>query len=129
MKCPRCENEIKRFDKLLSVNGNDKCKTLSCEFYNRVINFVNPDDIKESFWKRDYLIQITRFGIPFIVNADCEQDAIDEIIDYIEAMKWDGLLLDYNDSDDLEMIESGDYICGGNHSRYLSTYHIRIESL
>ena len=120
MKCPKCQ---------YTLNSDNRCNNLYCTLCDHEINMVNPDDIKESFWNSTYLIWVTAQGILFLVNADCEQDAIDEMIDYIESMKWDGLLLDYNDSDDMEMIESGDYICGGNHGRYLSTYHIRIESL
>ena len=127
MKCPRCNQDVSTNPH--NVIMKNTCNNLECSFYRREINFVNPDDINDNFWGKTYLICITRFGMPYVINSDNEQDAIDEMIDYIEANKWEGLLLDQNDDDDNEMIESGNYICGGNHGRYLSTYNVRIESL
>ena len=92
------------------------------------INYPNLNDYKEKFWNYNYRILYTRQGIKFYVNADCLQDAIDYMIDYIELKKWDGLLL--YDSDILELEKEGfldEYIHGGNHGRYLSSYNIHIE--
>ena len=134
MLCPKCKCQV--YIKNCQYSASDSkhpritvCNNSVCVFYDSEINFVNPDDINDSFWKHDYLILLTRFGIAFVINADHEQDAIDFMIDYIESRKWDGLLLDYNDPDDLELIESDEYICGGNHGRYLSTYHIAIDMI
>jgi len=129
MECPKCDYEMCNLFDATIQNSRHVCQNESCKLYRQEFNLVNPDDILNSFWDNTYLIHLTSQNILFVVNADCEQDAIDEMIDYIESMQWEGLLLDYNDPDDLEMIESGNYICGGNHGRYLSTYHIRIEKL
>lgn len=94
------------------------------------IYYPNPEDLKESFWKQNYEIVISRCGFTFQVNADNAQDAIDYVIDYIEEQGWIGLLLSADDQQELE--SDGyldDYICGGNHSRYLNTHNVTINQL
>lgn len=115
------------------------------------VHFPNIDDWNESFWKHDYLILVTAQGVIFAVNADNEQDAIDYIIDYCEEY-LPGLIMDEEQMNDLindklermqkemtieEFKEREDekyeyldeYICGGNHSKYLNTHNVHIEIL
>lgn len=90
------------------------------------VNYPNLDDWKESFWKHNYLIHLTAQNILFAVNANHEQEAIDYIIDYCEK-HFPGLLLTHEEADEEAFLD--EYICGGNHGRYLNTEHIRIEPL
>ena len=99
-------------------------------FFDETIIYPNVDEYKESFWKHDYKITYTVHGIIFIVNANCAQEAIDCMIDYIEDKGPEGYLL--SDDEIIELENDGyldDYISGGNHGRYLSSYHIIIEKL
>ena len=89
------------------------------------IDFPNKDDWNQSFWKKDYVIYLTAHGIPFAVNADNEQDAIDYVIDYCEE-NYPGLIMTREEEEE-EFLD--DYVCGGNHSRYLYTYNIHIKEL
>ena len=90
------------------------------------VYFPNVDDWKEDFWKRDYLITLASQGVPFAVNADNEQAALDYVIDYCED-NLPGLLMSQEEIDEEEYLN--DYICGGNHGRYLNTMDISIELL
>ena len=45
---------------------------------------VSPDDISGNFWGHTYLVHITAHGISFLVNAEYEGTALDEIIEYVE---------------------------------------------
>ena len=88
---------------------------------------VNPDDFDydgQPFWKNIYLIELTRFGFPYLVNAAHEQDAIDFLIDYLEENE-PGLLFGREEESEEEFLD--EYICGGNHCRYLNTHHVRIR--
>ena len=104
------------------------------------INYPNKDNFNEGFWRCNYEIKITRQGITFHVNADCEGDAIDYMIDYIESMGWNGLLLDQDDINELicdaiadnredKYLYLDEYISGGNYGKYLSTHNIMIKQL
>ena len=70
---------------------------------------VNPDDYQEHFWKNNYRILVSREGIEYIVNADCEQDAIDELIDYLEV-NAPGLLWSREEEQEQDFLE--EYISG-----------------
>ena len=90
------------------------------------VYFPNMDDWTESFWKHDYLILVTSQGIPFAVNADHEQDAIDYIIDYCTE-HLPGLIMSREEEAEEEFLE--DYIQGGNEGLYFNTFNIHIEVL
>lgn len=83
--------------------------------------YVNLDDYNENFWGKNYIISID--GINFIANVESLQEAMDLIIDYCER-DMPGMLLSQNEVDEEEFLD--DYICGGNHSRYLSTTEVHI---
>ena len=101
------------------------------------VYYPNHDDYEENFWSNNYRVLVTAQGIEFMVNADNEQETIDYIIDYCEE-HLTGLLFsddkveelrqesiaDYNDERYVD-----DYICGGNHGRYLNTHNIHIEQV
>jgi len=91
---------------------------------------VNADDYNEKFWKYNYAVHMTAQGIGFLVNADCEQDAIDEIIDYMEKTgNFPGILMTDEEVEELRAESIADYgderylddscIQGGNHGRYI----------
>ena len=89
------------------------------------MNYLNKDDYDEQFWCNNYKITVSSQGIIYIVNADCAQDAIDIVIDHCEK-EAPGLLWSRDEENEWEM---DDYICGGNHCRYLSTHNVRIEQI
>lgn len=87
------------------------------------VTVINPTDHKTSFWRNNYRIALSAQGIEYLVNADCTQDAIDELIDWLED-NAPGLLWDREEEAEQEFL--GDYISGGNHGRYLSTLNVLI---
>lgn len=87
-----------------------------------MINYPNKEDFDSKFWNHNYKILVSAQGIEFYVNADCEQEALDYVIDDCEE-NMPGLLWE----DEPEFPD--DYICGGNHGRYLSTHNIHIEEI
>lgn len=88
--------------------------------------YPNKDDFDAHFWKHDYRVLVSSQGIEFIVNADCEQDAIDYVIDYCEKHS-SGLIMSRDDEEKEEYLD--DYISGGNHGRYLNTTNVHIERI
>ena len=106
-----------------------------------IVTVVNPLDIFpncedsevphlycDMFWDRLYLIRLTSADFSYLTNANHEQDAIDNIIDYLEEYQSEALLMSCD-----EMIEEekdgflDTYICGGNHGRYLNTLNVSID--
>ena len=88
------------------------------------IHYPNRDDWQEQFWKNNYQVFLTSQGIRFHVNADHEQDALDYVIDYCEE-HLPGLIMSREEEIEEEYLD--EYLCGGNHSRYLNTLNIHIE--
>ena len=88
--------------------------------------YPNKDDYRDDFWNNNYKITVSAQGFKFFVNADCSRDAIDYVIDYCEK-HYSGLLMTKNQELEQEYLE--DYIQGGNHGRFFSTYNVRIEKL
>jgi hypothetical protein len=97
--------------------------------------YPNRSDYDEGFWAKRYQIDLCAIGtITFRIAADCEQDAIDEMVDWIEANR-PGLLMSRKEEDEerehgtAETIE--EYVYGGNHCRYLNvpSHEMRIECL
>jgi len=89
-------------------------------------HFINEDSTLEfnHFWSHLYLIRLGRFGNQYLISANCEQDAIDFLIDFLEEVD-SGFLMSEEDVTEEDFLD--DYICGGNHSRYLNTHNIRID--
>ena len=85
---------------------------------------INPDDHLENFWGKNYSITVGRFGGPFIVNADCEQDALDYLADWCEV-NAPGLL--WTIEEELALEFPDEYITAGNHGRKFSEIEIHIE--
>jgi hypothetical protein len=91
------------------------------KYKNQEAYVPNLDDYNNHFWRNNYLIRLTIQGIPFIVNADHEQDALDYVIDFCEEY-LPGLIMSQKDQDEEKYID--EYICGGNHCLYLNVgYH------
>ena len=90
-------------------------------------HFPNRLDFEDGFWKHNYRVLVTAQGIEFIVNADCEQDALDFVIDDCE-LHYPGLVEHYHvlAEQGLADAEIDEYICGGNHALYLTTHNVRV---
>jgi hypothetical protein len=100
------------------------------QFTGGKVEFANKEDYKGQFYRNNYAVTLSEFGPTVIVNADNEQDALDEAIDYAEKKKYDGLFLSREDEEELESEGNlGDYMMGGNHGRYLSSMNIGIQKI
>jgi hypothetical protein len=91
---------------------------------HKLVTVINPDDYESRFWARNYRLTVSRFGIEYLVNADCAQSAIDELIDWAEV-NAPGYLFTRAEEEREEFID--EYMSGGNHGRTLNTLNIRIE--
>jgi hypothetical protein len=90
--------------------------------------YTNKEDWDNSFWMHKYLISMPAIGTNhFAVNASCEGDAMDEVIDYCEKKQW--YIMTDEDREEEEYLD--EYVMGGNHGIYLNVpYHeVRIEVL
>lgn len=80
------------------------------------------DNGAECFYGRLYQVWLSPFS-SVIVDADNDQDALDEAIDHAESMDWMGLFLDQDDIEELYN-ENPEYLDehynGGNRCLYLS---------
>ncbi|AEZ50451.1 hypothetical protein F400_gp004 [Bacillus phage BCD7] len=86
--------------------------------------FVNPNDIE--YFDTSYIINYHNDKMDYIVYANCEQDALDALIDFLVAREETGLLYtreiieEWNDDID-------DYVSAGNEGRYyVCTAYLRI---
>jgi hypothetical protein len=80
--------------------------------------YPNKDDFDEHFWKNNYLVSIgVLLTLQFRVNANCEQDALDCCIDYIQE-HFPGLIMPIEEESNEEYLD--EYIYGGNNCRYLN---------
>ena len=92
------------------------------------MKYINEDS---KFWEHSYRIHLSEFdneGV--LVNANNEQDALDYAIDYHEEQGNEGLFLSHEEVEEKE--QEGfldDYMNGGNHGRYLSSFNVRIDQL
>lgn len=85
---------------------------------------------QEKFWDHSYKVYLSEYIEPLTVNANNDQEALDIAIDHAEKQGWEGLFLTADQVEEKE--EEGtieDYISGGNHGRYLSSFNVRIEKL
>lgn len=88
---------------------------------------VNPDD--KGFWRHSYKICMHLAGC-YIVHADDESSALDELIDYAEEQGWEGWFFTHEQIEELERegyLE--EYYYGGSHGRYLNFESIKIEEI
>jgi len=86
------------------------------------IIYPNIDDYRENFWNNNYKVLLTAQGIEFLVNADCEGDALDYIMDYVVDNDMPGLWQEYNP-------EGEEYTTAGNYGYQFTTHNIRIEKV
>ena len=86
---------------------------------------VNEDDYREKFWKHNYLVSLGVFGNAYRVNADCEQDALDEVMDYCEQHAPGFVIPRENEPVEFEE----DYVRAGNHGLLFScpSHEIHLE--
>ena len=93
------------------------------------VTYVNSEDISSNFWKNNYKISLGAIGTShYLVNADNEQEAMDELIDYLEKTT-PTVLFTPEEDEEIEFHE--EYYTGGNHGRTLNypTSEIRIEKI
>ena len=89
--------------------------------------YPNPEDWDQKFYSHDYLVGLTAQNIQFKVNAVCEGEALDWVIDCCEEHKWWGLVNDGTKDYTTEELE--EYYQGGNHGLYLTTHHVHVTQL
>ena len=88
------------------------------------VEVINGD---EMVWENQYLVCVDYFSV-YLVIADNEQDALDELADYFEERDYTGYFL--SDADHAEHIENDwpvEYC--GNHDRAMAFDQIIIEQL
>lgn len=115
-------NKQELADKIRSLRNSDSLP----------MNYVNPDD--KLFWRNTYLVYIET-GMywlkPFLVHANNEQEAFDEIVDYAEEKGFVGYFAEDSHLEELrqDAIASGhdedafideQFTQGGNHGRYFA---------
>jgi hypothetical protein len=87
-------------------------------------NYINSD---EKFWNHSYRIHLHELDSPgILVNANCEQDALDYVIDWHEEKGNMGLFFTNEELDAMTEEERGEYITGGNHCLTCNSYNVRI---
>jgi hypothetical protein len=89
------------------------------------VEVVNPD---EGIWSNHYLIAIDYFKVYYVI-ADCEQDALDILIDYCEERNYQGYFYTDEDLEEMTQEEQDDLLIAGNHCRYISNDVLIIEQL
>ena len=83
---------------------------------------VNINDLAwPKFWKHNYMVYLTAQGISFLVNADCEQDALDYIMDKIVDLELTGLYSEEQEDDE--------YTTAGNYGFSFNTHNIMIKEV
>jgi len=86
---------------------------------------LNIDE--QVFWDHIYRVWLAKIIDPITVNADNEQDALDEAVDYAEAQGWNGLFLD--EANEAHLSEFDEVVYAGNHGLPLSIDEIHIERI
>ena len=108
------QDKVKESDETVEVEVTSKK-------YNGKATDINSYDLfsddmgGEPFWKRIYLILVPQGGA-YVINADNDQDALDELIDWAED-NAPGLLIDQEEEGEYE---DDEYYRGGNHGRMMS---------
>ena len=84
-------------------------------------NTTRTVDNGEVFYGKLYYVVMSEFHI-MTIDAPDASAALDEAIDAAEAQGLVGLFLDDDDITEFEADGTlDDYVCGGNHGRYLSS--------
>ena len=85
---------------------------------------------EEKFWKHSYRVHLHEFDTEgLLVNADCEQDALDYAVDHAERMGWEGCFCSEEELEEMTEAERDDTITVGNHGKTLSSHSVAIEQL
>ena len=89
---------------------------------------INKEDYEENFWGKNW-----RITVPFsswIVNARCEGDAFDILVDWCEE-NAPGYLFSIEEVNDMwnNHEDTDDYWTGGNHGRMFNEMSIHIEEI
>ncbi len=87
--------------------------------------YVNKDDWDNDFWKYKYIVTMP-LSCEYAINASCEGDAIDYLIDYLE-INAPGYLMTMDEANETGYPD--DYISGGNHGLYINELSIHITQI
>lgn len=91
---------------------------------------IDTIELHDEFTKNRYLITI-HLGGAYSVDADCEQDALDTVIDYWckDKHKFRGYFLSDEEVEEEEYLE--EYLMGGNEGVYTNfhDYELRITEV
>ena len=92
--------------------------------------YINIEEFVSDWYSHNYRINIGQ-ATPFVVNASNEQDAMDELIDYLERHMQSMLFTPEEVREKEREGNLEDYYTGGNHGRIINEYSsdIRIETL
>ena len=119
-----------RIMKMKIITNSELEQITTAKVCNPTDFFPWEENKLEPFWNNIYLLLVTHYGFSYIVNANCEQDALDYLIDYLEEEEHDALLMSTEEM--IEAEEEGfleEYPSGGNHGRYIYTHNLRIEQI
>lgn len=90
------------------------------------MKYINED---EKFWKHSYRVHLHQLDADgLLVNADCDQDALDYAVDYAEQKGWEGIFVDEADIERKDENEI-DIIRAGNHCKPLNSWEVTITQL
>jgi len=96
------------------------------------MNLIKLNNEEKCFYNRAYTIELLYGGI-YEINADCEGDAIDILIDYFceNKDKFRGYFFTDDELAELTEDDIQSYVFGGNDCKYITfQYHeIRLKEL
>lgn len=134
----RCKDIV---DKIESDQSEDVIKDLiikefseelsnliqSTEYYNKIIN---PQDL--DFADKIFKISLNNYNNAFYyIISDCEQDALDALVDYLESKRETGYLAQMSELINFyteEEIENS-FITAGNHCFLINSEHLCIKEM
>jgi hypothetical protein len=94
-----------------------------------IMEIVNKDDFK--YFDHAYKVSVHMYDNHYFgVYADCEQDALDRVVDYLEEKELTGYFYDQEEREELEKEGHEDiFIVAGNHCHNLDGTQIFIEQV
>lgn len=93
------------------------------------VEVINKDDFK--YFDGAYKVSIHMYDDKYFgVYADCEQDALDRVVDYLEETSRTGLFYDLQEVEEMEKEGYSDmFVVAGNHCHHLDASQIYISQV
>lgn len=93
------------------------------------VEIVNNDD--RQYFDNAYAVSIYNYdSMMYGVYANCEQDALDVVVDYLESEGKTGLFYDLDEVEEMEKDGYADmFVVAGNHCHHLDSSHIMIKEV